>query len=85
LTRVTLYSLPASVCVACRFTKRKMDELGIAYDEVPLGSNPDALAHIKQLGYTSAPVVEASYGEDVTLSWSGYAPTKIEQLKATLG
>ena len=82
--RVTLYSLPASVCVQCRATKRELDKRGIPYEEVPVASNPDALAYVKSLGYSSAPVVEASYGDGVTTSWSGFQPTKIEQLKRTL-
>lgn len=82
---VKLYTLPAEKCHGCRFTKRKMDELGIPYVEVPLQSTPGAMDYVKTLGYAAAPVVEAHYGGGVTTSWSGYSPTKIEQLKATLG
>lgn len=69
---ITVYGKPR--CVQCDATKRALNKRGIPYTYVDVTENPDALAHIKALGYTSAPVVELSNGID---SWSGYQPGKL--------
>jgi glutaredoxin-like protein NrdH len=76
---IAIYTKPQ--CQPCRATKKKFDQLGIPYEEVSAG---DAVDHLRSLGYTSAPVVEADYGEGVTTSWSGYRPDLIGQLCLTL-
>lgn len=77
---IRVYTKPN--CQPCRGTKRKLTQLGIPFQEVPM--TEETTAYIKGLGYTSAPVVVAEYGDGVTLSWSGFQPSKIEQLKNTL-
>jgi glutaredoxin-like protein NrdH len=78
--KVTLYALPGSVCHQCRYTKKKLADLGIVYEEIRLDQNRDALDHVHSLGYQSAPVVEVEMGDGATWTWSGNRPSKLEQL-----
>lgn len=71
MTRV--FSLPN--CVQCKFTKDKMDALGIDYEEVDMSQNPLALDEARSLGYQSAPVVITE-----TDHWSGFRIDKIKSL-----
>lgn len=83
--QVTLFSLPSSVCVGCRFTKKKLRELDIEFDTVRLEQEPGAVDYIKSLGYSSAPVVEVDFGDGASLHWSGYSPSKIEAIDHAYG
>lgn len=62
-------------CPQCLFTKKKMDALGIQYEEVNMSEHPEAADEVRALGYQSAPVV-------ITESehWSGFRPDKISSL-----
>lgn len=53
---ITVYSKPD--CVQCTATKRKLDALGIAYREVDLTQDAEAMASVTAWGYRQAPVVE---------------------------
>lgn len=70
---ITVYSKPR--CVQCDATKRALKKQGIAYAEVDMSQEPDALEHVKSLGFVQAPVVVAD-GD----SWSGFRPDKIKAL-----
>jgi len=70
---VTVYSTPS--CVQCNFTYKALDKHGIPYSVVDLSQDEEALARIKAMGYSSAPVVIAD-GEH----WSGFQPTRIAGL-----
>lgn len=70
---VTVYSLPN--CVQCESTKRLLTRSEVAYEEVDLSQDSDALSMIRQLGYTAAPVVIA--GDE---HWSGFRPDKLATL-----
>lgn len=72
---VTVYTLPA--CVQCDSTKRLLTRNDISYNEVDLSKDEDAMAMIRELGYTAAPVVFA--GED---HWSGFRPDKLSTIAA---
>lgn len=72
---VTVYTLPA--CVQCDSTKRLLTRNEISYNEVDLSQDADAMAMVRELGYTAAPVVVA--GED---HWSGFRPDKLSTLAA---
>ena len=78
--KAKLYTLPGSVCLQCRFTKRLLEQLGVPYEDIPLAQDPDALAYVKSLGYASAPVMVVDMGEGATWSWTGYRPSQIELL-----
>lgn len=70
---VTVYTLPA--CVQCDSTKRLLTKNEIPFEEVDLSKDPEALAMVRGLGYSAAPVVMV--GED---HWSGFRPDKLSAL-----
>jgi glutaredoxin-like protein NrdH len=70
---VTVYTLPA--CVQCDSTKRLLTRNEIPFEEIDLSKDPDAMAMIRNLGYTAAPIVMA--GDD---HWSGFRPDKLATL-----
>jgi len=72
---VTVYTSPA--CMQCEATKRRMKKRGIHYRPVDLSQDPEALEHVKSLGFNQVPVIVA--GEE---SWSGYRPDRIDALSA---
>jgi glutaredoxin-like protein NrdH len=82
---VTLYSLPASVCRACKYTKTLFNQKGITFQEVPLATNPQAMEVIKSLGYAQAPVIVVDMGEGASWSWSGLRPSQIDKLAELVG
>ena len=72
---LTVYALPG--CKQCDLTKHVLDSTGLPYVVVDLATDENAVETVKQLGYSSAPVVV-----DGTASWSGFRPEKIEALIA---
>jgi len=70
---VTVYTLPS--CVQCDSTKRVLTRHGIEFESIDLSEDEAAMALVKELGYTAAPVVVA--GED---HWSGFRMDKISAL-----
>lgn len=80
--KVTVYTKP--VCQGCKFTKRKLEELDIEYTAVDLTADPEAMQRVRELEYTSAPVVEVDLGGGAFWHWAGYAPTQIEILDHAL-
>lgn len=70
---VTVYTLPS--CVQCDSTKRALKKIDVAYNEIDLSIDEDALNMVRALGYASAPVVVAG-GEH----WSGFRPDKLNAL-----
>ena len=68
---VALYTKPR--CVQCDATKRKMNQLGLKYEEISLVENPDQLEYVLSKGMTSAPVVEFPNGE----MFCGFRPDRI--------
>ena len=72
---VTVYTKPS--CVQCNATKRALAKAGLAYREVDLTQDAEALETVKAMGYQAAPVVFAG-GEH----WSGFRPDKIMALTA---
>lgn len=77
MNEITVYSQPA--CVQCIATYRKLDALELDYTVVNLEGDPDALEHVKALGYLRAPVIIA--GDE---HWSGYRPDKIDAIAARI-
>jgi len=70
---VTVYTLPA--CVQCDSTKRLLTRNSVEYQEIDLSKDADAMAMVRELGYSAAPIVMA--GED---HWSGFRPDKLATL-----
>lgn len=74
---VTVYS--KSLCVQCDATKRNLIKMEIDFDVVDIENDEEALAMVKSLGYSHAPVVITPDEH-----WSGFRPDKIKELKSTL-
>lgn len=76
--KVVLYS--KYDCVQCKMTKRLLDSLGIAYQEINLDESPQFREHVaNNLGFIAAPVIETD-----TSAWSGFQPGKIKAIKKQL-
>jgi glutaredoxin-like protein NrdH len=70
---VTVYTLPS--CVQCDSTKRLLTRNGIKFEIIDLSTDQAAMALVKELGYTAAPIVVV--GDD---HWSGFRMDKISAL-----
>lgn len=75
---LVVYSKPS--CVQCNATYRALDSKGIPYRVVDLSESPEALEYVKELGYTSAPVVVV----DDQDHWAGFRPDHIDRVAAIL-
>lgn len=73
MSHVVVYSTPG--CKQCEFTVRKLTERDVPTTVVDLSTNPRALALVKSMGFTSAPVVT-----DGQQWWSGLNLAKIQEL-----
>lgn len=66
-----VYTKPG--CPACVGTKRKFDQLGVAYDVVDISEDHDARDYLLTQGFKEMPVVVTARG-----SWTGYRPDRIK-------
>lgn len=64
-------------CPQCMMTKKYMDALNIEYETIDATDNEEARQHVKELGFTSLPVVVVESGE----AWFGFRPENIDTLK----
>lgn len=63
-------------CVQCKATERKLDQLGIEADVIPLEEvSPEQIQEWKDNDLKQAPIVEFA-GE----RWSGFRPDKLGQI-----
>lgn len=67
---LTVYVLPG--CGQCALTSRALTDAGLSYVVVDLAIDEQAVETLKQLGYTTTPIVVAE-----TTSWGGHQPAKI--------
>lgn len=72
---VTVYTTPS--CIQCESTKKFLDKNEIAYSVVDLSEDQDAMQMVKELGYSSAPVVIAG-----DKHWAGFRPGMLSELVA---
>jgi glutaredoxin-like protein NrdH len=79
---ITVYSLPASICVKCRAVEISMRRKGIEAVKVELEKDPEAMAYIKSLGYSEAPVIVVTEGDEVVDHWSGFSEDRISALSS---
>ncbi|MGT2911290.1 glutaredoxin-like protein NrdH [Streptococcus cameli] len=70
---VTVYS--KNNCVQCKMTKKFLDQHKVTYKEINLDEEPEYIAHVKELGFSAAPVIETE--NDV---FSGFQPGKLKAL-----
>lgn len=70
---VTIYS--KNDCVQCKMSKKFLDQHNVAYTEINLDEQPEYIEHVKNLGFSAAPVIETE--NEV---FSGFQPTKLKAL-----
>ena len=75
---VTVYT--QANCYPCRGTKRELNKRNIPHSVISLDDDPSALDTVRQLGYSSVPVVAVDLGEGASWHWSGHQPSQIEKL-----
>lgn len=56
-------------------TKKFLDQHNVAYTEINLDEQPDYIAHVKELGFSAAPVIETEND-----AFSGFQPGKLKAL-----
>ncbi len=71
--QINVWTLPN--CVQCMQTKKVLEREGIKYSELNLAEYPDKIDEFKELGLTSAPIVETDIKK-----WSGFRLDKIKSL-----
>ncbi|AYN57752.1 NrdH-like glutaredoxin [Arthrobacter phage DrManhattan] len=79
MPEITLYS--KTVCPQCTATKRKFQKHGIQYTELNVDHDEAAAQFLRDAGYTQAPVVITSDGDE----WTGFRPDLIEALAKEFG
>lgn len=75
MNKVTVYT--KKNCPQCMMTKEYMDALNIEYEVIDVTNDEEAREHVKELGFTSLPVVVVEDGE----AWFGFRPDNIDLLK----
>lgn len=64
-------------CNGCKLTLKVLEREGIPYNYVDITVNEVAHQEVKNLGYTSAPVVVTDTGQH----WTGFSPDRLKGLK----
>jgi glutaredoxin-like protein NrdH len=77
---MTVTVIKKANCVQCTMTAKYLDKHHIAYSGISIESNPDALDEVKDMRYSSAPVVIVKVNGKVAKSWSGFRPDQITSL-----
>ncbi|WP_273340481.1 glutaredoxin-like protein NrdH [Alloiococcus otitis] len=74
MKKIVVYSKPN--CMQCQFTKKFLEDRGIPYESKDVQSSDQALNEVKDMGYTSLPVVLA----DGLGSFNGFRPDMLSKL-----
>ena len=82
MPNVTVYTLPS--CSQCDMTKRMLERNKIEYSTIDLSTNQDAVDMVKNLGYSSAPVVMVGRDKVIAESFVPLPETSPVKLKLTL-
>lgn len=72
--QITVYS--KSGCPQCMFTKKFLEAEQIAFTEKRVDIDPVSLEEVREMGYSSLPVVTDGKGN----SFTGYQPDMLESL-----
>lgn len=79
MKKTVLYS--KADCMGCYASEEMMKAKKLVFSVVKMDEDSEALRHVKELGFMSAPVIVV-YNEDrVVEAWSGFRPERIEELK----
>lgn len=74
MSSITVYT--KSHCQQCVATKKRLNSMGVEFDEVNLEENPEIVDSFVEEGFVSAPIVVLADGE----KWSGYRPDLLADL-----
>lgn len=66
-------------CHLCHTTKLHMQKKGIPFEEVRLDQNPELADKVRELGFSTAPIVLVDEFDEV---WEGYRSESINELAA---
>lgn len=72
---ITVYSLPH--CPNCDKSKKYLTNKQTNYQEIDLTGNPEALARVKGMGFTQAPIIEQ--GDQIH---TGFNPKELDKMIA---
>ncbi|QEL53350.1 glutaredoxin [Enterococcus phage phiNASRA1] len=72
---ITVYT--KNNCFPCKMTKRKLQELGVNYQERNIDEEPEHLEYLMLCGFRSLPVV---FKDDEPIVTGGFAPNILEKL-----
>lgn len=73
MSNITVFS--KNNCMQCKMTKKFLEKEGVAFQEINIDEQPEYIEHVKSLGFTAAPVIQA--GEMV---FSGFQPAKLKEI-----
>ncbi|QDF18563.1 thioredoxin [Gordonia phage Pupper] len=77
---VTVFGKPDALCKQCMFTKKWLTKQGVEFTYLDVTTDEEALAKLKETGYSSAPVVVLTDDEGNHIDdWSEHRTTKLEQ------
>jgi glutaredoxin-like protein NrdH len=76
MTDIIVYTKPA--CPQCTATKRHLDKRGIGFRSIDMSIDTGAVATVRALGYSSAPVVVAG-----DRHFAGFRPDALDTLVST--
>ncbi|GAO99881.1 glutaredoxin-like protein NrdH [Fructobacillus ficulneus] len=65
-------------CIQCKMTKRYLDGINVAYQEINIEEQPEYLAQLKDAGFKQTPVVQIEGQE----AFSGFQPAVLQSLTA---
>lgn len=68
--------ITAPNCIPCRFTKKRLADRGVPFEERNIAEDPEALELAKSLGHSQSPVVIAPDGTH----FGGFDPDRIDAL-----
>lgn len=59
----------------CKMTKKFLDQHGADFEEINIDEKPEKIEYVKNLGFSTAPVIEAG-----NVVFSGFQPSKLKEL-----
>ncbi|HGI4980528.1 TPA: redoxin NrdH [Streptococcus agalactiae] len=73
MATITVFS--KNNCMQCKMTKKFLDQHGADFEEINIDEKPEKIEYVKNLGFSSAPVIEAG-----NVVFSGFQPSKLKEL-----
>lgn len=62
-------------CPQCLFTKKKLDSLGVEYVTLDVEKSAEAMAELKEMGFSALPVVVTP-----EKTWTGFKPELLSKI-----